>query len=172
MLVPHPEGDEPQPGFDHWVSFKGQGTYLPSPAGLNVDGQQVAQRGYITDELTDYALKWLEGRKGDKPFLLFLSHKAVHSDFVPAERHQGRYATAPFRYPATMAPPADQLRLGGVGPDPGGEGDEPGHAATAKASRSSAGSPNSFDNSNTRLCAWPIARSSETPMPPCNWIAS
>ncbi len=101
------EGDDPQPGFDHWVSFKGQGTYLPSRDGLNVDGRKVPQAGYITDELTDYALRWLEGRKGDRPFLLFLSHKAVHSDFVPAERHKGRYAGAPFRYPATMAPPAD-----------------------------------------------------------------
>ncbi len=98
------EGDDPQPGFDHWVSFRGQGTYLPSPVGLNVDGRKVPQRGYITDELTDYALKWLEGRTGDKPYLLFLSHKAVHSDFVPAARHKGRFAGAPFRYPATMAP--------------------------------------------------------------------
>src|SRR5436190_3634462 len=102
-----PEGDDPQPGFDHWVSFKGQGAYLPSKDGLNVDGRHVPQAGYITDELTDYALRWLEARKGDKPFLLFLSHKAVHSDFVPAERHKGRYAAAPFRYPATMAPPAN-----------------------------------------------------------------
>ncbi|MBL8774211.1 MAG: sulfatase [Phenylobacterium sp.] len=102
-----PEGDDPQPGFDHWVSFKGQGTYLPSPNGLNVDGRKVPQQGYITDELTDYALRWLEGRTGERPFLLFLSHKAVHSDFVPAARHTGRYAGAPFRYPATMAAPAN-----------------------------------------------------------------
>jgi N-acetylglucosamine-6-sulfatase len=106
-----PEGDDPQPGFDHWVSFKGQGTYLPSPSGLNVDGRRVPQAGYITDELTDYALRWLERRKGDKPFMLFLSHKAVHSDFIPADRHRGRYAGAPFRYPATMAPATpDQVR--------------------------------------------------------------
>lgn len=104
------EGDAPQPGFDHWVSFKGQGTYLPNPDGLNVDGQRVPQKGYITDELTDYALRWLESRKGDKPFLLFLSHKAVHSDFVPAARHKGRYANAPFRYPATMVTPEDGTR--------------------------------------------------------------
>ncbi|CAN5342358.1 sulfatase [soil metagenome] len=102
-----PEGDDPQPGFDHWISFKGQGTYLPSKDGLNIDGKHVPQAGYITDELTDYALKWLESRKGDRPIFLFLSHKAVHSDFIPAERHKGRYAGAPFKYPATMAPPAD-----------------------------------------------------------------
>jgi N-acetylglucosamine-6-sulfatase len=35
----------------------------------------------------------------------------VHSDFIPADRHRGRYAGAPFRYPATMAPATpDQVR--------------------------------------------------------------
>ena len=31
------------------------------------------------------------------------SHKAVHADFVPAERHKGRYAGKPFVPPKTMA---------------------------------------------------------------------
>ena len=97
------ESDAPQPGFDRWVSFRGQGTYLPSRNGLNVDGRPVPQRGYITDELTDYALDWLKGRSGDRPFFLYLSHKAVHADFVPAERHKGRYRDQPFTRPKTMA---------------------------------------------------------------------
>jgi N-acetylglucosamine-6-sulfatase len=100
--------DDPQPGFHHWVSFRGQGTYLPGNNGLNVNGQRVPQRGYITDELTDYALEWLNQRPSDKPFFLMLSHKAVHADFVPAERHRGRYAGRPLPTPPTMiAPPAD-----------------------------------------------------------------
>ncbi len=106
------EGDDPQPGFDHWVSFKGQGTYLPSADGLNVDGKHVPQRGYITDELTGYARDWIKRRRKDKPWMMYLSHKAVHAEFIPAERHKGRYANAKFRYPATMAPdgPAAQGR--------------------------------------------------------------
>ncbi|MES2463291.1 MAG: sulfatase [Armatimonadota bacterium] len=101
------EGDDPQPGFDHWISFKGQGTYLPTPNGLNVDGKRVPQKGYITDELTDYALDWLNTRKGDKPFFLYLSHKAVHSEFIPAERHKGRYAGKAFTPPASQAADMD-----------------------------------------------------------------
>jgi N-acetylglucosamine-6-sulfatase len=97
------ESDAPQPGFDRWVSFRGQGTYLPSKAGLNVDGKPVPQRGYITDELTDYAVDWLKQRQPNRPFFLYLSHKAVHADFVPAERHKGRYRDKPFNAPATMA---------------------------------------------------------------------
>lgn len=98
------EGDDPQRGFDHWVSFRGQGTYLPSRNGLNVNGKRVEQKGYITDELTDYALEWLDGRKGGKPFMLYLSHKAVHAEFIPAERHKGRYANRQFVPPKTMDP--------------------------------------------------------------------
>jgi N-acetylglucosamine-6-sulfatase len=103
------EGDDPQPGFDRWVSFRGQGTYLPSRNGLNVDGKKVPQKGYITDELTDYALQWLEGRTDERPFFLYLSHKAVHADFVPAERHQGLYRDQEITPPVTMAPPAPAM---------------------------------------------------------------
>lgn len=100
--------DAPQPGFDRWVSFRGQGQYLPGPKGtmLNVDGRAVPQRGYITDELTNYAVEWLDTTSRDRPFLLYLSHKGVHADFVPAERHAGRYAKARVIAPATMAPEA------------------------------------------------------------------
>jgi N-acetylglucosamine-6-sulfatase len=97
------EDDSPQPGFDHWVSFRGQGTYLPGANGLNVNGKRVPQKGYITDELTGYALDWLRRQDKSKPFFLYLSHKAVHADFVPAERHKGRYQNAEFRFPKTMA---------------------------------------------------------------------
>jgi N-acetylglucosamine-6-sulfatase len=95
--------DAPQPGFHRWVSFRGQGTYLPSKSGLNVDGKQVPQRGYITDELTDYAIDWLKQRGKDRPFFLYVSHKAVHSEFIPADRHKGRYKDRPFTAPKTMA---------------------------------------------------------------------
>jgi len=98
------ERDDPQPGFDYWVSFKGQGTYLPGANGLNVNGNHVPQKGYITDELTDYALDWLKGRQSGKPFMLYLSHKAVHSEFIPADRHKDRYKSKPFAAPKTMDP--------------------------------------------------------------------
>lgn len=98
------EFDDPQRGFDHWVSFKGQGTYLPNPNGLNVNGQHVPQKGYITDELTDYALQWLQDRKSNKPFMLYLSHKGVHANFTPAERHVNKFKDHKFQPPVTMWP--------------------------------------------------------------------
>jgi len=99
------ESDDPQPGFDRWVSFRGQGTYLPDSNGLNVDGRRVPQKGYITDELTDYALDWLRQRKKDEPYFLYLSHKAVHADFIPPEKYKGYYKDREFVYPKSMARP-------------------------------------------------------------------
>ncbi|MCH8194246.1 MAG: sulfatase [Planctomycetes bacterium] len=96
------DSDEPRPGFDRWVSFRGQGHYLPPGPNytLNVDGQRVPQKGYITDELTDYALDWLEDQKPkEKPFFLYLSHKAVHANFTPADRHEGRYRDVHWERP-------------------------------------------------------------------------
>lgn len=96
--------DYPQPGFSHWVSFKGQGHYLPHKDGLNVNGKSVPQKGYITDELNGYALDWLKDRNGKKPFMMYLSHKAVHAEFIPAERHKGKYAKEIFVEPKTQNP--------------------------------------------------------------------
>ncbi|GAA0210947.1 hypothetical protein GCM10009081_26840 [Brevundimonas nasdae] len=115
--------DAPRAGFDRWVSFKGQGTYFAtdmlSPAQvaagqrqtLNVDGQSVSRQGYITDELTDYAMDWLErGRDPSKPFFLYLSHKAVHSDAVPPERYAHQYDDLDIQLPASMADTPDNNR--------------------------------------------------------------
>jgi hypothetical protein len=93
----------PRAGFDKWVGFRGQGAYLPSANGRNVDGKHVPQKGYITDELTDYALDWLNTIPRDQPYFLYRSHKAVHADFIPAERHKGVYAKETFQPPKTMA---------------------------------------------------------------------
>src|SRR4030095_15523071 len=41
---------------------------------------------------------------------LYLSHKAVHSDFQPAARHKGRYQDVKFTYPATMAASGEMAR--------------------------------------------------------------
>lgn len=101
--------DDPQRGFDHWVSFRGQGDYYPGDnprreSVLNVNGEHVPQRGYITSELTDYALDWLrDGRDADEPFFLYLSHKAVHADFYPAEKYRDQYAEATIGLPASAA---------------------------------------------------------------------
>ena len=93
--------DAPRPGFNHWVSFRGQGRYSPDNQFLNVDGRRVAMKQYMTDELTNYAVDWLMTREGKNPFLLYLSHKGVHGLYDPAPRHFNRYKNAQTGLPAT-----------------------------------------------------------------------
>lgn len=94
------ESDEPRPGFDRWVSFRGQGLYVDPT--LNIDGERVQRKGYTTDLLTDYAVEFIESPH-ENPFMLYLSHKAVHAMFEPAPRHKGCYADKTYPHPASMA---------------------------------------------------------------------
>jgi len=86
--------DSPRPGFDRWISFKGQGVY-EDPT-INVDGKSAQVSGYITDILNEHALNFVKA-KHDKPFVLYLAHKAVHGPFTPAERHKELYADDPIK---------------------------------------------------------------------------
>lgn len=96
------EDDSPRPGFDYWASLKGQGTYL-NPT-LNINNQHRTLEGYTTDVLTGHALSWLkDGRDTRRPFFLYLSFKAVHYPFQPAERYKGLYEKAEVKRPDTMA---------------------------------------------------------------------
>ncbi|MGI8635581.1 MAG: sulfatase family protein [Segetibacter sp.] len=96
------ETDAPRPGFNHWVSFAGQGVYY-NPL-LNIDGKRVQYKDstYITDLLTDLSLDWLKKRDKNKPFFLYLSHKAVHEREAPARRDVDRYKELSFQYPVSM----------------------------------------------------------------------
>jgi N-acetylglucosamine-6-sulfatase len=90
---------EPRPGFDYWLSFVGQGEYVDPR--LNENGNNFTATGYMTDLLTDYAVKWLERPRG-KPFCLYLAHKAVHGPFTPADRHKGVYAQEKMAKPPSF----------------------------------------------------------------------
>jgi arylsulfatase A-like enzyme len=91
--------DEPKPGYDHWVSFKGQGVY-ENPM-INVNGKAQKIEGYMTDILSDHAVEFLK-REHQKPFVLCVGHKAVHGPFTPAPRHKNLYAGEPL----PKAPPS------------------------------------------------------------------
>jgi arylsulfatase A-like enzyme len=108
--------DDPQPGFDHWLSFAGQGHYYPVERNgkvnqININGKHVPQKGYITDELTDYALDWLSNeRSPSKPFFIYLSHKAVHANFAPPRRYEDLYADVDMPVPASQADTEENYR--------------------------------------------------------------
>lgn len=94
-------GDQPQPGFDEWVSFRDQGKYYGNLLNVNGKHVQMPKDNYITDELTNLAIEWMNSVK-DKPFCMYLSHKGVHAEFIPAPRHEGLYKDLPIVCPPSM----------------------------------------------------------------------
>lgn len=105
--------DDPRPGFDYWVSFKGQGKYYPPDDAytINVNGERVPQDGYITPLLTRYAIDFLEQQRDkDEPFFLYLSHKAVHGPFTPEPKYDGSLAEEPFSYPESSELHSNNLK--------------------------------------------------------------
>jgi len=128
--------DSPRPGFDRWVSFKGQGEYVDPE--ISEDGQAARVPGYMTDILNQRAALFIRRPRGG-PFLLYLAHKAIHPNvvqrddgssstigkelFVPAERHRTLYAAeavprrpnagkVPLGKPALLRPIGDLPPLG------------------------------------------------------------
>jgi N-acetylglucosamine-6-sulfatase len=95
-------GDQPQPGFDHWESFQGQGVYYGVTLNINGKRTNYSKETYTTDLLTDHAVEWLDKRNKQKPFFMYLSHKGVHAEFEPAKRHEGKYANLEIVTPPSM----------------------------------------------------------------------
>ena len=102
--------DDPRPGFDHWESFKGQGVYYNPILNINGNRQSYGDSTYITDLLTEHALEWLKNREDEKPFFLYLSHKAVHAEFMPAKRHKGTYENEEIVLPPSFYTSAQPVK--------------------------------------------------------------
>jgi len=90
---------DPQPGFDHWEGFNGQGEYWNPRINTNGDWIQYSDSSYVTDLITRHAIEFMKNQPKDKPFMVYLSHKGVHADFSPAKRHRGSYASKPLVIP-------------------------------------------------------------------------
>jgi N-acetylglucosamine-6-sulfatase len=115
----------PRPGFDYWVSMKGQGE-VADPE-LFENGRLARAPGYVTDIFTQRALSFIQQPR-TAPFLLIVSQKALHPNkvqradgtsvaigeggFIPAERHKTLYADAqPSRRGNYAVPPKDKPAL-------------------------------------------------------------
>lgn len=84
-------------GFDHWMILNDQGEYCNPYFITANDTTQYA--GYVTDLITSFTKEWLNGRDKTKPFFLMMHHKAVHRNWVPAERHYPLYENTHFPMP-------------------------------------------------------------------------
>ena len=90
--------DKPRPGFDWFVSHKGQGKYFDTE--WNVNGvRHETPKGYYTTVVTDYCLAWLKQRTPNTPWSLCLGHKAPHSFYFPEPKYEHTFDNVTIRYP-------------------------------------------------------------------------
>jgi len=92
------DNDAPRPGFDYWVSHRGQGKYYGTE--FNNNGRRETPPGYYTHEVTLYAMDFLR-KKRTKPFLLILGHKAPHSFYIPEPKYSNIFQNVQIHYPET-----------------------------------------------------------------------
>lgn len=94
------DNDEPRPGFDWFVTHKGQGSYFDTE--FNLHGKErVKPKGYYTHVVTDLAEDWLKRPRGDKPWMLMIGHKAPHSFYFPEPKYEKSFADVRIPYPET-----------------------------------------------------------------------
>lgn len=115
-----------RPGFDYWAALQGQGEAF-DPV-FNENGTELSKEGYVTDILTNYSIDFIKSKPEKTPFLLYLSHKALHPNlhqdetgkvtkiegggFIPADRHKQMYQDAIFdRRPNSFITPYDKPAL-------------------------------------------------------------
>jgi arylsulfatase A-like enzyme len=96
-------------GVDSFITFDhmgGQGAYYGTPFIANGERMVVGESpvpgvelsGYITEDLTELSLAWIE-QNHQTPFALYLSHKALHLPMTPSKGWSGRYDEEPVQLP-------------------------------------------------------------------------
>ena len=90
-------------GFDYFSILWDQGNYYnPDFRKNDTQGKYVREEGYATHLITDYAIDFLENRDPNKPFCLYVHHKAPHRNWKPEEKYLTLYEDLEFPYPETF----------------------------------------------------------------------
>ena len=90
-------------GFDTYSILSGQGEYYnPRFKSAATGGRYVREEGYATDLITRKALDFLRQRDRNRPFLLYVHHKAPHRPWLPPLEYLDLYEDVEFPMPATF----------------------------------------------------------------------
>ena len=90
--------DAPRPGFDWFVTHKGQGKYFDTE--WRVNGlRNETPKGYYTHVVTDYALDWLKQRTPGRPWAMCIGQKAPHSFYFPEAKYSNAFSRVRVPYP-------------------------------------------------------------------------
>jgi arylsulfatase A-like enzyme len=95
------DNDEPRPGFNWFVTHKGQGKYFDTEFNFNGQKREVV-KGYYTTVVTDMAEAWLNRpRDPNRPWCLMIGHKAPHSFYFPEPKYENAFDHVQIPYPET-----------------------------------------------------------------------
>ncbi len=90
-------------GFDTFRILNGQGEYYnPVFKTPESNGKYITEEGYATDLITSHSIEFLENRDKDKPFLLYVHHKAPHRSWMPDMKYLDMYEDTEFPIPETF----------------------------------------------------------------------
>ncbi|MBI5394895.1 MAG: sulfatase [Verrucomicrobia bacterium] len=92
------DNDAPRPGFNWFVTHKGQGKYFDTEFCMN-GLRRETPKGYYTHVVTDLALEWLGRPREDKPWLMMIGHKAPHSYYFPEPKYSNAFDNVWVPYP-------------------------------------------------------------------------
>lgn len=90
-------------GFDHFCVLDDQGPYYnPEFKTEESNGKYIIEKGYTTDLITEHAIDFMDNADPDKPFCLFIHHKAPHRPWIPDVRYRDLYNDVEFPFPTTF----------------------------------------------------------------------
>ena len=90
-------------GFDTYRVLRDQGEYYnPVFKSNESNGEYISEKGYATNLITNHAIDFLENRDKNKPFLLYVHHKAPHRPWMPDFKYLDLYEDVEFPLPETF----------------------------------------------------------------------
>ncbi|MBQ7180616.1 MAG: sulfatase [Bacteroidaceae bacterium] len=90
-------------GFDTYSMLAGQGEYYnPRFKTPQTAGRYVREAGYATELITQHAIDFLQHSDREKPFLLYVHHKAPHRPWLPPMKYLDLYEDVEFPLPETF----------------------------------------------------------------------
>ncbi|MDY3267777.1 MAG: sulfatase [Phocaeicola sp.] len=86
-------------GFDYWEILPGQGDYY-NPRFIKMNNDTITEKGYLTNIITEKSINWIENQRDkNKPFCLFIHHKACHRNWLPEIKYLTEYEDKTFPLP-------------------------------------------------------------------------
>ncbi len=91
------DDDSKRPGFNYWISHRGQGKYFDNE--FNINGTRQVVHGYYTRVVTNMATQWIKSNHANRPFMLIVGHKAPHTPYTPEPKYAHLYDAINICYP-------------------------------------------------------------------------